>query len=448
MAFESGEKLDEVDLAMVEALRNSKGAVGARELIAALASAGHRISQPTLSRRVERLGRLRYLAREGLGRATAYRYDPYKDYFSVPPTRRPRVAYNFDALASYIPNETAWISLANRAAMEKAGGGRHLDASTYSRAIAQKLLVDLSYASSNLEGNTYSYLDTQVLIEFGQAAEGKDLDETVMILNHKEAITFLLENFDDMEVSKREIMTLHALLSKNLLDPRDVGNIRHTPVDGITGSAYLPMAIPQILDEELGKIANKARLIEDPFEQSLFLMAFISYLQAFKDVNKRTGRLACNLPLLRAGLAPFSFIDMDKAAYVEGLLSFYELNRPDLLSEAFVNAYVKSAARYDAYAGRNRASIELEFRRRADIYACVRQFVSAVAENGTLSDVETLAANTFKDEEDTVRSLLVQRVAEIAEALSEANHPAYGISRSAFQGYEAVVRTNSTSRTP
>jgi Fic family protein len=100
-------------------------------------------------------------------------------------------------------------------------------------------------------------------------------------------------------------------------------------------------------------------------------MVFISYLQAFRDVNKRTARLVCNVPLLKAGVAPLSFIDMDKTAYVKGQLAFYELNRTDLISEAYVEAYEKSAARYNAYAGRPKAVLDIEFRRRNDIFDSV-----------------------------------------------------------------------------
>lgn len=433
--------LDEADEILLDALRASENAMSAQELSDALTRVGRAVSQATLARRLDRLIAGRHIQREGRARATRYRKDNYHDYFSVPPAKRPRVGYNAAPLADYVPNETRWITEDARERLEKVGGGRRIDASTYSRSIAQKLLVDLAFASSALEGNTYTYLDTQVLIEFGQAAEGKDRDETVMILNHKEAISYLTQHIADIEIEPREFKTFHALLSRGLsnMDPRDVGSIRRMPIDEIGGSAYLPLAMPQRLDEEMESIAMKARQIEDPFEQSLFLMVFISYLQAFRDVNKRTARLVCNVPLLKAGVAPLSFMDMDKTAYVKGLLAFYELNRTDLVSEAYTEAYVKSAARYDAYAGRPKAVLDIEFRRRNDIFDSVKAYVLAGGNGEQPASIDDFVSQRFpKDDADTV-ALLVGRVREIVESLNDGNHIAYGVSRQEFAQYEASV---------
>ncbi|OJX77432.1 Fic family protein [Magnetospirillum sp. 64-120] len=435
--------LDDIEEKIVDLLRHSLPGYTARDLLAALAREGHAISQPTLSRRLTKLQAARHVVARKAGRSTYYERDPYHDWFRLPPNQRGTVGYKFEFLSGYRPNIDRWISAEESALLLKAGGGRRLEASTYSRAIAQKLLVDLAYASSALEGNTYTYLDTKVLIEYGQAAEGKALDETVMILNHKEAITYLIDNIDDIEVNVREIKTLHALLSRGLsnMDPREVGVIRRTPVDGIDGSAYLPMAIPQKLEEELEQIALKAAEIRDPFEQSLFLMAFISYLQAFRDVNKRTGRLACNIPLLKNGLAPLSFMDVDKRKYVKGLLGVYELNRTDILKDAYIEGYVKSAKRYDAYAARDRSVVELEFRRRVDIYACVAALVKASAEKGERIDPAEFAVSYFSGDEEDVRLQLSERVSEIVQSLDVGNHVAYGITHKAFDEYAKLPQS-------
>jgi len=433
-----GSGFDEIDASIVEYVRSVDGLVSAGDIHEYLGRVGRGVSNATLARRMEQLIAERHVVREGRARATRYRWDPFHDYFSVPPNRRTKVGYKAEALADYVPNETNWLSPEERERLALAGGGRRLDASTYSRAIAQKLLVDLSYASSALEGNTYTYLDTQVLIEFGQVAEGKARDETVMILNHKEAITYLIDNIMDIQVSPREIKTFHALLSRGLsnMDPRDVGAIRSIPIDGIGGSAYVPLVLPQRIEEELEKIARKAIQIEDPHEQSLFLMTFISYLQAFRDVNKRTARLVCNVPLLQQGLAPLSFMDMDRADYVRGLLAFYELNRFDLIKDAYVDAYVKSAARYDAYVERPKEVVEIEFRRRNDIFDCVRAFVVSVGRGEAPGTPEEFALAHFNDDDAETRNLLAGRIAEIVESLSDGNHIAYGIPRDEFRAYE------------
>ncbi|MFB9262235.1 Fic family protein [Bradyrhizobium erythrophlei] len=434
--------LDEADEILLDTLRASENALSAQELSAALTRVGRPVSPATLARRLERLIAERHVLREGRARSTRYRKDPYHDYFSFPPGKRQRVGYNAAALSNYVPNETRWLSEEVRARLEKVGGGRRRDASTYSRSIAQKLLVDLAFASSALEGNTYTYLDTQVLIEFGQAAEGKDRDETVMILNHKEAISYLTQHIADIEILPREFKTFHALLSRGLsnMDPRDVGSIRRMPIDEIGGSAYLPLAKPQRLEEEMERIAKKANKIEDPFERSLFLMVFISYLQAFRDVNKRTARLVCNVPLLKAGVAPLSFMDMDKTSYVKGLLTFYELNRTDLITEAFAEAYEKSAARYDAYAGRPQAVLDIEFRRRNDIFNSVKAYVLAIGNGEQPSSIEDFVRQRFPNDDQETQALLVEMVREIVESLNDGNHIAYGISRQDFAQYEASAR--------
>lgn len=429
--------LDEIDRRIIELLRQHPSGRSARELLAELKQQGPGISQPTLSRRLARLEAQRHVVARKAGRSTHYVRDPYHDWFTLPPTQRPKVQYDFDVLTHYEPNVIRWLTPEELDRLSRAGGDRRLDASTYSRAIAQKLLVDLSYASSALEGNTYSYLDTQVLIEYGQAAQGKAAEETQMILNHKEAIVYLIDNVNDIEISPRELRTLHALLSRGLMEPAAVGGIRRRPVD-ISGSAYVPLSVPQKLEEELAKLATKARAIDEPFEQSLFLMVVISYLQAFQDVNKRTGRLACNIPLLKNGLAPLSFMEMDRARYVEGLLAFYELHRIDILKEAYIQGYVGSAARYDAYSGRDRAAMELEFRRRTDIYACVKSYVEQSVAAGQRIDWDAFARGRFLTDPVDTRSQLMERVHEIIAALNEANHIAYGIPRETFNAYERL----------
>ena len=200
-------------------------------------------------------------------------------------------------------------------------------AGTFARDILNRLLIDLSWASSQMEGNTYSRLDTERLIEFGQAAEGKDALETQMILNHKASIEYLVMNINQANVSQETIIALHAFLSDGLMvNPLMCGRIRNRAVD-IGGSVYLPIALPQRLEELYGIIIDMAAEIRDPFEQSFFLMVHLPYLQPFEDVNKRVSRLAANIPLIRNNLCPLSFIDVPQQAYVDGMIGVYELNR-------------------------------------------------------------------------------------------------------------------------
>jgi len=427
--------MDNFDELIVQAIRNGLGS--SRAILEHLAGIGNKTSQPTLSRRLNVLVEEHHVRVMGKGRATRYEIDSFNEYFGQLASRRKPVSYDQSVVDNYIPNATKWFSVETTEDMLRAGGGRKLDASTYSRAIAQKLLVDLSYASSNLEGNTYSYIDTEVLIEYGQAAEGKAADETQMILNHKEAIVYMIDNLNEIGVDLREIRTLQALLSRGLIEPHEVGAVRGRIVT-IGNSAYQPMAIPQRLEDEMLKIVTKAALIDDPFEQSLFLMTMVSYLQYFVDVNKRTGRLAANIPLLKAGLAPLSFMSVDKTKYTKGLLAFYELGRHDLIADAFAEGYISSANRYDAYFGRNRAEIEIEYRHRSELYPAVKAYVTKSLSEGYRLDLDAFLEEAFTGHEADVTSALSRRGADIINNLSSGNNVAYGISRDDFDKFETL----------
>ena len=221
-------------------------------------------------------------------------------------------------------------------------------AGTYARQILNRLLIDLSWNSSRLEGNTYSLLETERLLELGEAPEGKNSMEAQMILNHKAAIEFMVESAEQMRFNSFTILSLHALLSDNLLrDQRACGCLRSTPV-GIAKSVYQPLAIPQLISEYFQQILDTADAITDPFEQSFFVMVQLLYLQPFLDVNKRVSRLAANIPLIRENLCPLSFVDVPEQVYVSGLLGVYELNRIELLREVFVWAYERSSSLYSA----------------------------------------------------------------------------------------------------
>ena len=130
-------------------------------------------------------------------------------------------------------------------------------------------------------------------------------------------------------------------------DPAMCGRIRCRAVE-IGGSVYLPVALPQRLEELFGIVVGMASEIEDPFEQAFFLMVHLPYLQPFEDVNKRVSRLAANIPFIRHNLCPLSFIDVPQQAYVDAMIGVYELNQVDLLRDVFVWAYERSCQQYVA----------------------------------------------------------------------------------------------------
>ncbi len=272
-----------------------------------------------------------------------------RDLIRKPPEERRPVGYQREFLDHYLPNRTSYVPESVRQHLHHIGRspvGSDRPAGTYARQILSRLLIDLSWASSRLEGNTYSRLDTERLIQFGQVVEGKDATETQMILNHKAAIEFLVDQAEELRYNRYTLLNLHALLSENLLrDPEAAGRLRRIPVE-ITGSVFHPLAIPQVIEECFDQILDTARAIDDPFEQSFFAMVHIPYLQPFEDVNKRTSRLAANISLIQRNLCPLSFVDVPERAYADGTLAVYELNRFDLLLDVFVWSYERSCQSY------------------------------------------------------------------------------------------------------
>ena len=308
-------------------------------------------SDTTMWRALKRLTDEGRLTVSGKARATGYTLAgsaEVRAYLQTPYNQRPAKTYNKEFLDGYVPDKTFYLSAPDRERLHDAGkpAGEPMPAGTYARRILEKLLVDLAWASSRMEGNTYDILQTERLVKFGEEATGKDRKEAVMILNHKEAIQYLVDNIDEIGINRQDVCNIHALLSDGLLiDPAMAGRLRRTPA-GIGYSSYTPPDDEFILEEEFDVTIEKASAITDPFEQSFFLLVHIPYLQAFADVNKRTSRISSNIPLLRADLAPMSFVTMDDRAYIDGLIGIYELHNVSLLREVYIEAYLASADDY------------------------------------------------------------------------------------------------------
>lgn len=263
--------------------------------------------------------------------------------------RKP-VGYNRPFLDNYRPNKTFYLANDIRDALRSQGQAVSSDepAGTYARQLANRLLIDLSWNSSRLEGNTYSLLETERLISAGEAATGKDALEAQMILNHKEAIEFLIDSAGDIGFNRYTILNLHALLSDNLLDDPTAGGRLRTIAVGIGQTTFHPLEGSQRIEECFEQVLDTAASIHDPFEQAFFAMVHLPYLQPFEDVNKRVSRLAANIPLIQRNLCPLSFVDVSQATYISAMLGMYELNRIELLRDVFVWAYKRSCARYSA----------------------------------------------------------------------------------------------------
>ena len=354
---------DDIEEKVLTHVGNSPEGLGIEALSVLL---GDRISRRSLQRVLAGLVEAGRLNLEKRGRSSRYLIPAMaekEDYIPLstsgaevrrgvrkPLTERAPVSYRREFLDAYRPNESGYLTKTTVAHLTRIGRTPDAErpAGTYARRVLDRLLVDLSWASSRLEGNTYSLLDTRRLIEEGQAAEGKEAAETQMILNHKRAIEYLVDPAYEVTFDRQTILNLHAILSDNLLPDSDAsGRTRRRGVE-ITHSVYRPLETPQQVEEYFQRVVEMAASIREPFEQAFFAMVHLPYLQPFEDVNKRVSRLAANIPLFRQNLCPLSFVDVPERAYIDGLLGVYELNRVELLRDVFVWAYERSARRYEA----------------------------------------------------------------------------------------------------
>ena len=381
------------------------------------------VSPPTVWRALKRLVEEGRLEVSGKARATGYSLAGaavVRAHLQTPYNRRRLAVYKKAFVDRYVPNRSFYLAEADRQHLHEAGRPvpPPLPAGTFARRILERLLVDLSWASSRMEGNTYNILETERLIRFGEEASGKDRKETVMILNHKEAIQYVVDHLAEITISRMDIFGVHALLADGLLaDPAMAGRLRRMPV-GISWSSYQPLEDRFAIEEEFRVLVEKAAAVTDPFEQSFFLLVHIPYLQAFEDINKRTSRIASNIPLLKADLAPMSFLTMDDSAYIDGLIGIYELNNVSLLREVYIDAYLTSAENYRVL----RAELESPHKAALAYRDFVRQTVRrCVLEWKALrpDDVRTMAAEAGIPEAD--REQVMDYVGHEFRGLHEGN---------------------------
>ena len=345
---------------LVQSLRGESRGLSLAEILARHPS----IARRTIQRWLAQLAKDGLVTAVGAGRARRYSLAAPSEiplatasreilaYVEQPIAARKPVGYQRELLLDYRPNETRYLPRPLRERLRRMGElppeQKRLAAGTYGRALVSRLLIDLSWASSRLEGNTYSWLDTRRLIEESREATGSAAVETQMILNHKAAIELLVDNADAIRFNRFTLLNLHSLLAENLLpNPNDEGRLREHTVE-IGASVYRPLAMPAQIEHMFDIVLEKAEDIEDPFEQSFFALVHLPYLQPFVDVNKRTSRLAANMPLIRAGLCPLTFLGVPQQLYVHAVLGVYETMRIELLRDLYVWAYERSTREYIA----------------------------------------------------------------------------------------------------
>ena len=445
--------------AIEDAVRRNPNGVSAPEILRALAAP---VPPRTLQYRLKHLVTRNRIVMDGEGRWARYRMpdtaidavaredtnEPViplsevgtaiRDYVRQAPEARKPVGYDRKFLDRYRPNASFYLTQQDRAHLATVGRPQIAEqpAGTYAKLILSRLLIDLSWNSSRLEGNTYSLLDTKRLIELGEEAVGRAHLEAQMILNHKDAIEFLVGAADDIGFNRYTLLNLHALLANNLLaDPSVAGRLRYIAV-GIERSAFHPLEVPQLIEESFDQILATAAAISDPFEQAFFVMVHLPYLQPFDDVNKRVSRLAANIPLIKHNLSPLSFTDVPRQTYTEAVLGVYELNKIDLLKDVFIWAYERSAARYAAVRQSLGEPDPFRLRYREQLRELIAELVRARV--GRKDAVARIAAWSKKEIDPGDH----KRFAEIAEGeligLHEGNFARYRIRPSEFVAWRQV----------
>lgn len=353
---------------------------------------------------------------------------------AAPIQKRPVIGYQQDFLKSYRPNIDSYLSTEEKKRLAEIGENNVGQvAGTYAQQILNRLLIDLSWNSSRLEGNTYSLLDTQRLIEYGEADDEKSAKEAQMILNHKDAIEFLVQAAEEIGYNRYTFLNLHAMLANNLLpDPEAPGRLRSMAV-GITGTTFTPLAIPQLIDEYFDLIMEKAGQIKDPFEQSFFLMVHLPYLQPFDDINKRVSRLAANIPMIKKNLSPLSFVDVPEDLYFKGVMAIYEQNDVHLLKDVYLWSYERSANRYRVIRQSLGEPDTFKLKYRMALRELITRIILKEVEPKNLSHFikENAQAIAEQDREDFIKA-----VEEEIMSLHDGNFARYRVSPSEFERWK------------
>jgi Fic family protein len=334
-------------------------------------------SRPTLNRALSDLVSSGLLTRQGGGRSTCYIATdaakavlgteltgldqppgptqltwsqstlPLIESLRAPLGTRTPVGYDAGFVDNYIPNHSSLLPPQLAADLFSAGRSQDQQpAGTYAREILEQLLIDLSWSSAHLEGNRKTLLDTTALFALG-VEQTQPLDQdTVMLLNHKDAIEFMVEVIPTEGITLPAIVDVQAKLMRDLLkDSRDIGSIRRRVVN-IDGSVYSPSNIPMLLEQSLQSIVDKVCQTHNPVEAAFFLWVNLAYLQPFADGNKRTSRLCANMPLLLYNCAPLSFLDVERSDYAAAMLAIYEQRDVSAAVELFEFIYRRSIQKY------------------------------------------------------------------------------------------------------
>ena len=413
------------------------------------------VSRPTINRDLRDLLAARLLDKQGDGRSTRYLANaaaeaalgalpsgspspvrsegfqwsagahPLVEALLAPLGTRTPVGYDSGFVNNYIPNQSSLLP--PQLATNLYNAGRSPDqqpAGTYAREVLEQLLIDLSWSSSRLEGNSKSLLDTKELFELGQQAGPLD-EDTLMLLNHKSAIEFMVDAVPTEGITVPVIVDLQAKLMRDLLrDARDIGSIRRRVVN-IDGSVYTPSSIPSLLEDTLNAIVDKVRSIRNPVEAAFFLWVNLAYLQPFADGNKRTSRLSANMPLMLYNCAPLSFLDVERSDYATAMLGIYEQRDVSAAVDLFEFIYRRSIQKYSVL----RASVAAPDPIRTKYRQTLNELMQFVVFHGRT--LEAAFAEVLVDAADSAALLLIANTE--LDQLEQHNCARYNLARGMTQ---------------
>ena len=313
-------------------------------------------SDATLKRLIAALVKNEDIIVEGKARATRYRLSDQAHllmplnldtYFAQDiDERKVQTSFNFELIREQLPKVKLFTSEEKSHLQELQDVFRqHVEEMTqneYNKEM-ERLGIDLSWKSSQIEGNTYSLLETERLLRESKTADGKTQEEAMMLLNHKYALRFILDNPDYLqELTVSHIEDIHSLLTQGLSVDR---GIRHRRV-GVTGTNYRPLDNEFQIREAMHDTCNLINSKDDVFEKALLALVLLSYIQAFSDGNKRTARITCNALLIANGYCPLSFRSVDSIDYKKAMLIFYEQNNLYAFKQIFIEQFEFAVREY------------------------------------------------------------------------------------------------------
>jgi Fic family protein len=313
-------------------------------------------SYPTIKRALRKLVDEKVLRVNGVARATRYsinelnaltaEIDPDEYFLRETDDRNARVDFNPELISGLLPQLTLF-SDEERVVNKKLLREFHTRIVRYSLAEFkgefQRLAIDLSWKSAQIEGNTYSLLETERLLINKETAEGKTQEEAVMLLNHKVALDFLIDHpAYVLPLSIASIEDIHSMLVRDLNVSRNIRNRRI----GISGTNYRPPDNEFQIREALEEMCVLVNSKSDPMEKALLVLLLISYIQPFADGNKRTARIISNAILLNEHHCPLSFRTVSPLDYKKAMLIFYEQNNISAFKRIFLAQYAFAVNTY------------------------------------------------------------------------------------------------------